>query len=57
MKVGDTIKCNGMLDLWNTKICLERQGIYTDQKFPHNEFTLVVYKVQEKQHETQEADL
>lgn len=56
MKVGDTIKCNGMLDLWNTKICLERQGIYTDQKFPHNEFTLVVYKVQEKQHETQEAD-
>ena len=48
VKVGDTIKCNDMPDLWSTKNELERIGIYTDIVFPVSEFTLKVWKVTEK---------
>lgn len=47
MKVGDKIKCNSMTDMWNTKLELERCGIYTDIKFPVSDFTLVVWKIKE----------
>lgn len=47
MKVGDEIKCSGMVDLWNTKNELERIGIYTDIEFPVSKFTLKVWKVKE----------
>lgn len=47
MKVGDTIKCNSMTDMWNTKHELERCGIYTDIKFSVSDFTLVVWKIKE----------
>lgn len=47
MKVGNTIKCNSMTDMWNTKHELERCGIYADIKFPVSDFTLVVWKIKE----------
>lgn len=48
MKVGDTIKCRDMTDMWETKRKLETIGIYADIKFPVRDFTLVVWKVRDK---------
>lgn len=47
MKIGDTIKCQDMADMWNTKNQLERLGIYTDIEFPVSKFTLKVWKIKE----------
>ena len=51
MKVGDTIQCQDMADLWNTKHELERIGIYADIEFPVQRFTLKVWKIKESKND------
>ena len=47
MKRGDTIQCDGLVDMWQTKRELERKGIYADPEFPISDFKLTVWKVKE----------
>ena len=49
MKIGDTIKCHDIADMWSTRNKLQELGIYADPVYPLKKFTLKVWKVEEKQ--------